>query len=65
MKPLRDLPNLVGFRFLGVLRDGSTRECVVELRSVLREDGTPTVHQLHTVDQYHELMGWKELPKQK
>lgn len=48
MLELAWLPNREGFQFIGVLKDGSTRECVV----IRRENGT------HTVEGYSELVGW-------
>lgn len=48
IRPLAFLPNREGFRFLGILKNGGTRECVV----ILNENG------LHTVEGYAELAGW-------
>jgi len=54
MNAPRDLPNTVGFRFTGIFRDGSKRECVV----AVNEAG------MCTVDGYSELVGWIHLPKE-
>lgn len=50
--PLAWLPNVEGFRFSGVFRDGTEAECVVKL-----------VEGCFTVDRFEELVGWRGLPK--
>ncbi len=51
--PLRDLPNIHGYRFVGVRLDGSSEPC----RVVKCEDG------LHRIEggKWHELRAWREL----
>lgn len=55
-KPLRDIPNRVGFKFYGVLRDGAKVECFVWI-----PDGSVT-HKVgfeHPCDySYSDLVGW-------
>lgn len=46
--PLAWLPNVEGFRFVGILRDGTEAECVVKL-----------VEGCFTVDRFEELVGWR------
>jgi hypothetical protein len=50
IKPLRDLPNAVGFKFTGVTHEHNTVQCEV----VRRNDG------IHTVKGacFSELLGW-------
>ena len=48
--PLGWLPNQDGFKFIGIMKDGSERDCTV----VKGPDG------LHTTDApYRDLRGWK------
>lgn len=57
--PLNMLPNREGFRFTGVLKDGSTRPCVVTTRLILDRFGQPVPGEVcHTVAGYGELAGW-------
>jgi hypothetical protein len=56
MKNLADLPNQVGFSFTGVLKDGTTKTCVVEQRQVKGADGK--YYPIHTVKDYENLVGW-------
>ncbi len=63
--PLADLPNQPGFRFTGVLRDGTERPCVVTTRPALDHRGrvVPGV-ELHTVECFSELIGWRRSPSE-
>jgi hypothetical protein len=54
IKPLADLPNKLGFKFLGVKKDGSTAKCIVSRK----ESG---VHFVGGGAVYSELQGWKTL----
>lgn len=56
-RPLAWLPNQEGFRFIGIFKDGSKRECVVTTRTT--DKGTI----LHTVENYGELKEWQTITK--
>lgn len=53
MRPLRDLPNVHGYEFVGVLWDGSTQTC----RVVKCDDG---LHRIEGVA-FRDLRGWTRL----
>lgn len=52
MRPLADLPNTEGYRFIGVRWDLSHVPCVVRRR----EDGMHVVHG----EDFEALLGWME-----
>jgi len=53
--PLRDLPNIHGYEFIGVRWDGSSEPC----RIIKCDDG------LHRIagDKYKDLKAWREVKK--
>lgn len=53
MRPLSDLPNRDGFRFIGVRRDGTEGEYVVAQNSLTR---------VYHVVGFADLVGWRHLP---
>jgi hypothetical protein len=54
--PLGWLPNKVGYKFIGVLRDSTTKECEVVFREVISTNGINSL--IHTVNNYEDLVGW-------
>lgn len=51
-KPLAELPNQKGFRFVGVRHDGTLAECYV------LQDPRTRCHFVAGDATYHELKGW-------
>lgn len=49
--PLCAIPNRVGYAIIGVRRDGTEVRLVVRLNA----------DNLHTVDGYHDLAGWRRV----
>lgn len=51
-KPLADLPNQTGFRFVGVRHDGTLAECYVQ------QDPRTRCHFVTGDATYRDLIGW-------
>lgn len=49
--PLCSIPNVVGYKLIGVRRDGGQVELTVRLNA----------QNLHCIDGYQDLIGWKRV----
>lgn len=60
MRLLRDLPNLTGYRFVGVDHDGNEHACIVVKDAI----GCHTVKRIADMEPFFfRLNGWKESPR--
>ena len=56
-RPLRDLPNRLGFRFIAVYKGGEEREAEVIFKEVTAYGKT---YSIHSVADFELLAGWRE-----
>ena len=57
MKPLRDLPNREGFRFVGIDLDGNRHDCIVVKDAI----GCHTVHRVSDNEPFFfKLYAWRK-----
>lgn len=56
LRPIHDLPNKHGFKFIGRMRTGHDRDCCVE-----RDSDTGLHHVIGC--EFGDLIGWKDRPK--
>lgn len=50
MKELKDLPNVAGFNFMAIYKDGTQK-----MQKVVLKDG------LHTTENFNDLIGWMHI----